>query len=194
MTMTKSAVASTMQTRRTIATRPSTNRSNRASSAKGPSRHAKGGVAPPPSFRTASSRSEALLAVEDEADRLLDPEPLRLRSDEPRHRFHERRLVGADDLGEVALELLQVLELGDLPGAAHIGLGPVPGLLERRLLLVVELVPQLHRDEQEVRDAHVLVEAVELRDLVELLRHDGRVVVLGAVDDASLQRRVELGP
>src|SRR5215218_3103007 len=144
--------------------------------------------------RTARSRSEALLAVEDETDRLFDPEPLRLRSDEPRDRFHERRLVGADDLGEVALELLQVLELGDLPGAAHIGLGPVPGLLERLLLLVVELVPQLHRDEQEVRDAHVLVEAVELRHLVELLRHDRGVVVLGAVDDAGLQRRVELGP
>src|SRR3954447_16841727 len=102
MTMTKSAVASTMQTRRTIATKPSTKRSNRASSAKRPSRHAKGGVASPPSFRTARLRSEALLAVEDEGPRLLAPEPLRLRSDEPRDRFHERRLVRADDLGEVA--------------------------------------------------------------------------------------------
>src|SRR5215217_356805 len=114
MTMTKSAVASTMQTRRTIATRPSTKRSNRASSAKGPSRHAKGGVAPPPSFWTASSRSEALLAVEDEADRLLDPEPLRLRSDEPRDRFHERRLVGVIDSVELPLGWRQVLGPGNL--------------------------------------------------------------------------------
>src|SRR5215213_5451629 len=144
MTIAKSAVASTMQTRRTIATRPSTKRSNRASSAKGPSRHGKGGVAPPPSLKTTRSRSEALLAVEDESHGLLDPEPLRLRSDEPRHRLHERRLVRADDLGEVALELLQVLELGDLPGAGHRAQAYMRGFLERLLLLVVELVPQLH--------------------------------------------------
>jgi len=70
----------------------------------------------------------------------------------------------------------------------------VPGLLEGLLLLVVELVPQLHRDEQEVRDAHVLIEGVELRHFVEFLGNHGRMVVLCAVDDAGLQRGIELGP
>src|SRR5829696_949419 len=190
--MTKSAVASTMQTRRTIATSPSTKRLKRSSTAPPDMRWAT--VSPPPSLSRPLEGSEVFLRLEDEGHRLLDTEALRLLADEPRDRLHEGRLVGVDDLGEVALELLEVLELRNLPGAAHIGLRPLPGLLERLLVLVVELVPQFHGDEQQVRDAHVLVERVELRDLVKLLGDDRGVVVLGAVDDAGLERRIELGP
>src|SRR3954471_11670670 len=88
-----------------------------------------------PQLRPGTARLEILLAVENERDRLLDAEPLALFLHQARHRFDERRLVRRDDLDEVALERGEILHLGNLPCAAHIGLRPRTRVEHRLLLL-----------------------------------------------------------
>src|SRR6266568_1243995 len=190
ITMTKSAMVSAMQHQRTTATRPSTRLVRRLTRRTALLPSERGPAAPRAVVRSTGAaretsvrplarencrdrRSEALLGIEDERDRLLDAEALGLLADERRHRLHERRLVDIDDLGEVALELLEILDLGHLPRSPHVGLGPRSRLDQRHLLLVVELIVQLHGDEQEIGYAHVLVEGVVFRDLVEFLGDDG---------------------
>src|SRR5436309_4672540 len=121
--MMNSRLASTMQTQRTTVTSRLAKRSRRSRNFTcRPSMQ--GAAEPPPPSHCAPARSlEVLLAVENEGDRLLHVEPLRLLIHQSGYRFHERRLVRRDDLGEVALERLQVLHFGDLPRPAHVGLG-----------------------------------------------------------------------
>src|SRR5205085_11989308 len=109
---------------------------------------------PPPLALRPRAALEILLAVENERDRLLDAEPLALFLHEARYRFDERRLVGRDDLDEVALQRGKVLHFRDLPRAAHIGLRARAGSEHGLLLLVVELLPQLHRPPDHLRAAH----------------------------------------
>ena len=49
-----------------------------------------------------------------------------------------------------------------VPRASHIGLGTLSGFENGFLLIFVELIPQLHRHDHDVRNAHVLVEGVIL--------------------------------
>src|SRR5256885_13248131 len=74
---------------------------------------------PPPLALRPRAELEVLLAVENEGNRLFNAEPLAFLCHQPGHRLYEWRLVGRDDLGEVALQRLQILHLRDLPGAAH---------------------------------------------------------------------------
>src|SRR6266568_4165480 len=159
--MMNSALASTMQTQRTTATSSAAKRSSRsrkftAAPFDGRSRHAKGGERRRPLRYAPAQPSEILLAIEDERDGLFHAQPLALFLHQPRYGFHERRLVRRDDLGEVALERSQVLHLRDLPGAAHIGLRAGTGLEHGLLLIGIELIPQLHRHGDHIRNAHVL--------------------------------------
>src|ERR1051325_6946463 len=108
--MMNSPLATTMQNQRTSTTSSVVKRSSssRNLTPSPPHRAKERRIAPPLcAFSPGTARSEALLAVEDEGDGLLDAQPLRLLADQPRHRFDERRLVGRDDLGEVRLERLQ---------------------------------------------------------------------------------------
>ena len=80
-------------------------------------------------------------ASRNEGDRLLDAEPLAFFVHHSRNSLHERRFVGRDDLGELALELLEIFHLRHVPRASHIGLGTLSGFENGFLLIFVELIP-----------------------------------------------------
>src|SRR5262245_44103950 len=183
----KRAVASTMQTQRTVAARPWTKALNKLTKVtRSPLRRDEGPANDRRRSVLLACGSEILLRIEDESDSLFDSQPFGLLSHEPRHGLYEGCLVGRDNLGEVAFQCLQVLDLRNLPCAAHIGLRACAGLGNCCLLLVVELRPELHRADQEIRYAHMFIERVVLCYLVEFLGHHGRMVVLCTVHHARL--------
>jgi hypothetical protein len=74
-----------------------------------------------------------------------------------------------DDLGEIALERLQVFHFGDFPGPSHIRLRARTRIQHRFLLVGIELSPQLHRHGDDIGNTHVLIKRVKLGHLIELL-------------------------
>ena len=59
---------------------------------------------------------------------------------------------------------------------------------QQRLVVLRQRVPGLLREHEHLRHDQVLVDRVELRDLIVVVEHEARRVVLGAVDHAGLQR------
>src|SRR4051794_2938313 len=121
--MMNSALARTMQIQRTTETKKFAKRSRRSRMfTASPLRRQGRRIPAAPKRRAPALTSEVLLAVEDKGDGLFHAEPLALFGHQPRHGLDEWRLVGGHDLGELALEFLEVLDLGDVPRATHVGL------------------------------------------------------------------------
>ena len=93
-----------------------------------------------------------------------------------------------DDLDAGGLRLVHRLLLIDVPELALFLLGFLGEFLQQRLVVLGQRVPDLLRHHQHLRHDQVLVDRVELGDLVVVVEHEARRVVLGAVDDAGLQR------
>jgi hypothetical protein len=117
-----------------------------------------------------------------------------------------RAVFFSNRLGRVVegfLVHLDELHAGRLQFRLGVGnhLVPQPALFELRfagelgdkaLIFFRELVPARFREHKDLGDDQVTGKAVELGDLVMILREQRRRVVLRAVDDARLQRVVEL--
>ncbi len=100
------------------------------------------------------------------------------------------------DVGDDLVACGADLVLGDLllgePELAHDRHAVLGGLADERLVVSRQLFPGLLRHHQHFRDDQVLVEGVVLGDLVVARGVVGRPVVLGAVDDAGLDGRIDL--
>ena len=106
------------------------------------------------------------------------------------HRLAERLLVGdLDHLDAVRLHVGQRLLLLGVPELALALLRLLGEAHDQVLILLGQLFPDALREHQDLRDHQMLGARVVLRVPVMLAARVGRVVVLGAVDHAGLQRR-----
>src|SRR6266852_2174334 len=109
------------------------------------------------------------------------------------HRVLERLLVGdLDDLDAGRLGLFQRLLLILVPQYTLLGLRLAAEFLQELAILGGERVPGLAREHQDLGDDQVLGQRVVFGDLIVIVEHEARRIVLGAVDDAGLQRAEDL--
>jgi hypothetical protein len=108
-------------------------------------------------------------------------------------RVLERLLVGeGDHLDPRVLDLLHRLRLALVPELPLLELGLLRELPDQVLVGLRERIPAPPREHQDLRDDQVLGQRVELGELEVAEGVVARRVVLGAVDDAGLQRVVDL--